>query len=425
MPSLDRIAAIDILRGFAIIGVVLNHLWDDIRNHAVPAHWYYARVGWDVRDGEWSRVPTALFEAILRGGYLVPLFMMLSGLSLYMATARKPDSLDIPTFYRRRFRQLIVPYWFAVVLTLSTIIAIAIIQVALHGGGFAYQYHHVTEGRYDYIAPGHWELVASVLLIPRAFSSEWLSSPPPLMWFVVPILQYYLLFPFLLRLIGRIGVARFALTAFAATIAARLALIVFVGPIGDNPARYFAHAFVPFRFFEFALGMSLGYLLVHHRERLREIISRPAIIALMVVAGFAMEITGVLVDERDAYIGAVGAPIVVLGVALLVLPMMLAPARRLEVSAPGRLLAWVGPLSFAVLIASEPIRLVASLLRVEQVPTAFWWLFLVLYFPMTFFLARPIARLLGLGRQAKPARPPAATDAPMATSDDALATAPA
>jgi hypothetical protein len=54
-------------------------------------------------------------------------------------------------------------------------------------------------------------------------------------------------------------------------------------------------------------------------------------------------------------------------------------------------------MSYAILIVNDPMRLVASQLRVEEVPAAVWWAFLVaVYVPASIALAWPLARLLGL-----------------------------
>jgi hypothetical protein len=54
-------------------------------------------------------------------------------------------------------------------------------------------------------------------------------------------------------------------------------------------------------------------------------------------------------------------------------------------------------MSYALLIVNDPMRLVASQLRLEEVPSAVWWTFLVaVYVPVSVALAWPLAHLLGL-----------------------------
>jgi hypothetical protein len=76
---------------------------DDIRNVDRPTSWFYMRLGERVHDGAWSRVPTSLPDSFLAAEYRVPMFMMLSGVSLYMAAARKSGPIDKLSFYHPAF----------------------------------------------------------------------------------------------------------------------------------------------------------------------------------------------------------------------------------------------------------------------------------------------------------------------------------
>jgi peptidoglycan/LPS O-acetylase OafA/YrhL len=398
-PSFGRLVGVDILRGYAILGVVLFHLWDDIRNLDRPASWFYMRLGERIHDGAWSRVPTSLLDAFLAAEYRVPMFMMLSGVSLYMAAARKSGPLNRLSFYHRRLRQLLIPYWFAVALAFVVVCVIAVLQYAMHGQSLLYQYHHVTEARVYDVAPGTWSFIISLTLVPRLFSTGWGDAPPAVMWFVVLHVQYYLLFPFLYVLLNRHKPVPFLLAAFVVTVAAKTALIAGAGGIDRGLAAHLNQTVSIFRVFEFALGMSLGYVLVHHRDRLREAVSAPRTIVAVVAAGLLCVIGGNLIDDGSRYYGAVAAPIVIFGILMMVVPLIVKRPGRIEATAPLRGLAWVGPLSYAVLIANEPLRLIASFLRVEEIPTGLWWLYLVTYVPLTLILARPLASFLGIGRR--------------------------
>jgi peptidoglycan/LPS O-acetylase OafA/YrhL len=404
--SFGRNVEIDILRGYAIIGVVLFHLWEDIRQTGYGAGWFYLRFAERLRAGEWSRLPTSALDAFLSAEYRVPMFMMLSGLSLYLAAARKGGPIERLTFYRRRIRSLLVPYWFAVVLVFAVIGLIALLQYGLHGHSLGYQYHHVTEARTNYVARGPGQFLIALTLIPRLFHSGWEWAPPYVMWFVVLHVQYYLAFPFLYVFLNRIKPLNFLVFAFVATAAAKLVLIATLGGINNDPGRHINHAFALFRWFEFALGMSLGYFMIHDLDRLRDRIMRPRTIVALALVGALFAVGGNLMDDGSEYYSAVAAPIVIAGIALIVLPIVAKKPGRVEGTPPLRLLAWMGPISYAILIANEPLRLVASFLRVEEIPNATWWLFLVAYVPLTLLIARRLASFLGIGRRAQPAAGP-------------------
>ena len=54
-------------------------------------------------------------------------------------------------------------------------------------------------------------------------------------------------------------------------------------------------------------------------------------------------------------------------------------------------------MSYAILIVNDAMRLVASQLRLEDLPGLLWWTFLVaVYVPASIALAWPLARVLGL-----------------------------
>ena len=82
---------------------------------------------------------------------------------------------------------------------------------------------------------------------------------------------------------------------------------------------------------------------------------------------------------------------------MLALPLLVKAPSRIDRSAPVRALTTVGVISYALLIVNDPMRLVASQLRVEDVPGAVWWAFLVaVYVPLSVVLAWPLAKVLGL-----------------------------
>ena len=103
----NRNIGINIVRGFLIIGVVLDHLWGDIRYSVVRNHEYYVRFAERTADGEWSRLPTSLLDVVFSGGYLIPSFMMLSGVSLYLSTAKYGGIADLGAWLYRRMRLVV------------------------------------------------------------------------------------------------------------------------------------------------------------------------------------------------------------------------------------------------------------------------------------------------------------------------------
>lgn len=104
----DRLVAIDVLRGLAVLVVVICHLpitWADLGAHPSP---------------ELTSSPG--FRAALEYGRVgVHLFLILSGFCIHLAWARHGDvtqGIDFGAFWRKRLRRLYPPYFVALVGTL-------------------------------------------------------------------------------------------------------------------------------------------------------------------------------------------------------------------------------------------------------------------------------------------------------------------
>lgn len=405
-----RIVAIDVLRGVAILWVVVFHLWGDIEYFPAVPRAYYQQLSWQFTQGAggWA-IFTSTTDLIFRDGFEgVPLFMMISGLSLTVAAYRRGGHVRWPRFLLARFRKLLIPYWAGVALTYAVIAAIAWRQMALHGTSFGAEFGGgVTISQRTFVQIDAGVVFASITLVPRLLSGEWFFAPQLALWFVGLLAQYYLLFPILFLVMRRIGVVAFLLASFAATVAANAWVVHEYGALEFK--FFLVTGWAPFRLFEFTAGMALGWLVAApERGRALAIARHPPAIIAAVFLGLAAHTGGDLligywdVDtlvarDLSLYWQALALPLVTLGLALLVLPLLVRRPSRVDVSAPVRAFTAVGVMSYTVLIVSDAMRLVASQLRVEQVPDAVWWTFLVaVYVPVTLLIAWPMARALGL-----------------------------
>lgn len=146
--DVKRIELIDFLRGISIFTIVLMHLCQG--HTAGPLH-----------------------KALSFGGAGVHVFILCSGLGLYLSYLRKP--LGYKDFLKKRFSKVYVPYAFAVLLWG--------VWTMVKNGGFPLQE------------------VISHLLLYKMFSVELDTSLCYPYWFISTIIQFYLAWPLIVRLI--------------------------------------------------------------------------------------------------------------------------------------------------------------------------------------------------------------------------------
>lgn len=405
-----RLPAIDILRGFAILWVILFHLWGDLEFFPGVPREYYEQLGHQIEEGQgpWATV-TAFGELFFRDGFQgVPLFMMISGISLTIAALRAGDALRWPRFFVARFRKLLLPYWAGVAITYGVMALIAWRQASIGDVPFGDAFTGgITISLGSTINVDRDVVIASVALLPRLLEAEWFFAPQLALWFVGLLAQYYLLFPLLYVAMRRIGVLPFVVVTFAMTVAANIWVVDRYG--APEFQFWLVTGWAPFRLFEFTAGMAIGWLLASpDRARALAFVRHPAVLVAALALGLAAHTAGdMLIGQWAArYWQSLALPLVTLGLALMALPLLVRPPSRVDRTLPVRALTTIGVMSYALLIVNDPMRLVASQLRLEDVSDAIWWTFLVaVYVPVSVLIAWPLARLLGLMPRSERPRP--------------------
>ena len=149
----QRLDIVDFLRGFAIFTIVVMHLL------------------------QMYPISPLLMKASSFGGAGVHVFMLCSGFGLYLSYLNRP--LTYPQFLKRRFLKVYLPY--IIVILLSAVIP------------------------FYNTSPDKWiELFSHVFLF-KMFVEVWECSYGCQFWFVSTILQFYLLWPLILRIFKRRG----------------------------------------------------------------------------------------------------------------------------------------------------------------------------------------------------------------------------
>ncbi len=205
-PPRERLAFLDGLRGLAALYVVLFHAM-------VEAH----------ASGRSNSAPAvAAFAALRHGHYAVDVFIVLSGYCLMRPVARDPDGRlegGVVAYLGRRARRIIPPYYAA--LGLCWLLAATVPALGRRGGG-----------PWDLALPaGGVGVVASHLLLVQNWAPGWIYRIDPPTWTVATEWQIYLLFPALIALRRRAGMAATVAVAFGLGWA-----IAGLGPLLGNPA---------------------------------------------------------------------------------------------------------------------------------------------------------------------------------------------
>ncbi|HMP17887.1 MAG TPA: acyltransferase, partial [Gemmatales bacterium] len=247
--------AIDALRGFAAIWVVLCHIWINLfpmgSSQADAVTWSF--------DQPWHFYPT--FFLFQYGYYGVTIFFVVSGFCIHWPQAiRKQktgsDDLRLATFYQRRFWRLYPPYF------------VSLFVAALAMGLMRLQ---------DYAQKGwplplpenfYWEAFATqAILINALFLSPFVTAAQRdlngVYWTLVFELQFYLLYPLLLWCMRRAGLLIVGMVLFAAEVVLlpQPASITGGGEVG--PWWYFCIS----RYFEWYLGVIAAELVARKSEQ--------------------------------------------------------------------------------------------------------------------------------------------------------------
>jgi peptidoglycan/LPS O-acetylase OafA/YrhL len=262
MPS-ERLPALDVLRGVAILGVIWHHLYFS----KFPSGWWFQSDAKGAFVGTWAS-----------NGWLgVSLFFVLSGFVLYLPFALQKRTLDswpnVMDFYRRRAHRLLPLYFFGIFALLGLTAKTDIFSLATLLT-LTFNFHR------DTFFPG----VNAVLW---SLGIEF--------WFSV-------IFPALVLAIARYGLLRAALGVFVVAIGTRIiALYLPQANYMGHPSLNVVANSLPGRLDDFFVGMVLAALYVKGNRVV-------APVWIFLVGVFLLTLTGILHDMvRAGRIASLGS----------------------------------------------------------------------------------------------------------------------
>lgn len=238
---IPRIDWLDYLKVFALLGVLLNH-W--VESMGLGAWFGEPSGAW---AGLLERVPSYLAQsslsiAILKtlawiGDYAPGVFIFTSGFGLCWAVLyQKQDQIDWKKFLQRRLLRLFPLY------------------ILLHLFFFAASFAKNGFGT-EYADPN---FLLSILGI--RITDELFFYINPSWWFIWLILQFYILFPLLYKLMQRVGTVKFLLLAFGLTLLSRLLGLAGIR-YSESLYYWMLGIFFGTRLAEFCIGMVFAVMI--------------------------------------------------------------------------------------------------------------------------------------------------------------------
>jgi peptidoglycan/LPS O-acetylase OafA/YrhL len=346
-----RLPNIDLMRGIAILLVILYHLdtiiilpfgWGLVRDAAGSAH---------LAAG--SRVLRFVLLPFHMGRVGVNLFFVISGLCIHLRFAREqaenPAAPFGPkTFFLRRFFRIYPVYWVA--LAVGAFVAPLLYRAV-------YPHDAPVAG-----FPAARDLLAHVFML-HTFSKTTFMGIIRALWSIATEEQFYLLYPLVFVAIGRrVRITRIVPALFVLSMIWRLTLIL-TNPapavFSDGPFLVWAFGFSLPRYYEWSLGALLAYALARR----------------LTLAELVPFLPGRLTRARPAVLVAFGLGFILLGAASLVRVQL-----KWLIEDPCYSTGWFFVLAATLLPSSTPAR--------DGGPAA--------WRALTDFVA---ARLRGLGRR--------------------------
>lgn len=194
-----KITAIDFLKGYSILAIVVFHL------------------------GQIMNPSPTLASLINFGGTGVHAFIFISGFGLFLSHLAKP--LSYKNFLKKRFTKIYIPYILIVALSALISLFIPVYDNSL------------------YAFLGH-------VFLYKMFDERIIGSYGYQFWFVSTIIQFYLIFPLLVQLKKRIKESYFVIAGFLISIC----WAIFIYNAGIGEMRIWGSFFLQF-IWEFMLGM--------------------------------------------------------------------------------------------------------------------------------------------------------------------------
>ncbi|MFN7953601.1 MAG: acyltransferase family protein [bacterium] len=374
-----RDPTLDVLRGLTIAAVTAYHFHADTRGLALPPDLPHAFLAAVRAHDPRGALGTVARICVAAPAYRLDLFLFVTGVVLARAPRRPTVEL-----WKRRARDVLPNYWLGSVAVAAVLVVLAALRSALLGTPLGNEIHDGTRlARAPYVFDA-LDLARSLAVLGRFEDVRCFQVVAPSMWYVLLLLQAYLLFPALRALRDRVGAPAFLAAVLALTALGRWLVFRFdpLARFGPNPTVLY---FIPFRLAPVALGMvasaGMGRAWRAPRRALAYAIALPALAWVAITFGLAAR------SNQPGTLAGVVGPVAPLALGIPAL-LWLALAARLTPGL-GAGLGWAGQHSLSILVVQDALRLVVgTLVRFDVTLERWFWVLLVPYLGASALLAR-------------------------------------
>ena len=331
------LAWIDMLKGIAIIGVILDNVSGYMRTFVLPV------------------------------GPFVQVFFILSGFGLTITYLKQSKmGWSWKKWAWRRITKIVMPY--AIFVGLSFVL-----------GTLGAYLHASVDVQFSWVA-----LLAYLIFTRNFYPSFWVWNPP--LWFMPVIVGLYISFPVLLKILAKWGPWALLLIAVLVTYGTRT-----IAVLADAPQSHGADLFT-FWMIQFALGIVLAHVRETDPQKLGRLIGFKAFLVGLGFMACSWALT------RYVPLGkAFNDPITSVGIFLLLLNLVW--TSRALVPLTGRVLNALSGKSYLMYLVHYPIIafLIGPLLGVftdRVVVLVFGVIYIVVMFFLSYLISRPIDKLV-------------------------------
>ncbi|MCD6109150.1 acyltransferase [bacterium] len=230
-----------LIRAIAIMMIVLYHFQYDMFGGILLVERGEGFISWISHSG------TAVFLSICFIG--VNVFFVLSGYGL-MKKYKEKKHVKMMDMGKQTLK-ILIPYWIAH--PLVHVIDWSLKNLQYHFGFIGYKTYFLGMHSFN-------QYIDSFFVFPRWFSNDGALAFVGTWWFVGVIIQFYLLFPFILKIFKKFKPINALLLCIGVSFLYRFIISVntSASPIGVNEANIWLFVNFPARLSEFALGMYLA-----------------------------------------------------------------------------------------------------------------------------------------------------------------------